>query len=151
MHFLQSKLIKCEILSEIVIFQEPVITETQNLWHWIWHASNPKYVPLKPFWCILPSQNPQNIKFWLFPEFPEKKPHQFDKEKVFAKASKSAHIGFCVCRLKCTMLELCVTSTSLVIVFFCIFYGKVKIQGSETWCRGKMGPQEDFWIGPIPF
>ena len=24
---------------------------------------NPKYVPLKPFWCIFPSQNQQNVKF----------------------------------------------------------------------------------------
>ena len=28
----------------------------------VWHISNPKYVPLKPFWCIFPSQNQQNVK-----------------------------------------------------------------------------------------
>ena len=35
----------------------------KNLWHWIWHASNPIYVPLKQFQCIFPSQNEQNVKF----------------------------------------------------------------------------------------
>ena len=40
-------------------FQEPLIIETQNLCHWIWHPSNPKYMPLKPFWCIFPNQNQQ--------------------------------------------------------------------------------------------
>ena len=33
----------------------------------IWIASNPKYAPLKPFQCISPRQNQQNVKFWLFP------------------------------------------------------------------------------------
>ena len=47
----------------ILIFQELLIIETWNKCHWIWHTSNPKYVPLKPFWCIFPSQNQQNVKF----------------------------------------------------------------------------------------
>ena len=52
-----------KFLPEILIFQELLIVETWNLCHWIWHISNPKYVPLKPFWCIFPSQNQQNVKF----------------------------------------------------------------------------------------
>ena len=119
-----------KFLPEIVIFQELLIIETQNLWHWIWHASNPKYAPLKQFWCIFPSQNQQNVKFWLFPELPLTKNWKnvnLHREKVFAKACKCAHIGFWVCQLQCTMLELCVTSTFWVIMVFLHFYGKVKI------------------------
>ena len=29
----------------------------------IWHDLNPKYTPVKQFWCIFPSQNQQNVKF----------------------------------------------------------------------------------------
>ena len=38
-----------KFLPEILIFQEPLIVETWNLWYWILHDWNPKYVPLKPF------------------------------------------------------------------------------------------------------
>ena len=55
--------ILCYLSPKILIFQEPLIIETWNLHHWIWHASNPKYMPLKPFQCILPSQNQQDVKF----------------------------------------------------------------------------------------
>ena len=50
---------------KFLIFQElSLIIDTWNLCHWSWHISNPKYiVPLKPFWCIFPSQNQQNVKF----------------------------------------------------------------------------------------
>ena len=44
-------------------FQEPFIVETWNLCHWIQHTSNPKYAPLKPFWCIFANKNQQNVKF----------------------------------------------------------------------------------------
>ena len=47
-------------------FEEPLITETQNLWHWIWHTSNLKYAPFKPFQCVFPSQNQQNVKFFVW-------------------------------------------------------------------------------------
>ena len=117
-----------KFLPEIVIFQELLNAETWNLWHWMWHASNPKYVPLKPFLCIFPSQNQQNVKFWLFPKLPLIKNWRninLCREKVFTKACKSAHIGFWVCLLQCTMLELCVTSTFWVIMVFLHFYGKV--------------------------
>ena len=40
-----------------------LLIETWNLCHWIWQTSNPKYIPLKPLWCIFPSQNQQNVKF----------------------------------------------------------------------------------------
>ena len=77
-----------KFLPEIVIFQELLITETQNLWHWIQHASNSKYVPLKPFQCIFPNQNQQNVKFWLFPELPQQKPEkcQFAQGKSVCKS-----------------------------------------------------------------
>ena len=42
-------------------------------------------------------------------------------KKVFAKACKSALIGFWVCLSQCTMLELCVTSTFWVIMVFLHF------------------------------
>ena len=77
-----------KFLPEIVIFQELLNAETWNLWHWIWHASNPKYVPLKPFLCIFPSQNQQNVKFWLFPKLPLIKNWRkinLCREKVFHK------------------------------------------------------------------
>ena len=54
--FSKSKSTKCEIFAWNCDFQEPLILETQNLCHWIQHASNPIYMPLKPFWCIFPSQ-----------------------------------------------------------------------------------------------
>ena len=47
-------------------FLELLIAQTQNLWHWIWHMSNPTYVLLKPFQCIFPSQNQQNVKFFVW-------------------------------------------------------------------------------------
>ena len=114
----------CYVSPKIVIFQEPLIAETWNLWHWIWHALNPIYVPLKPFQYIFPSQNQQNVKFWLFPELPLtklKKNVNLHREKVFEKACKFAHIGFWVCQLQCTMLELCVTSTFWVMMVFFLF------------------------------
>ena len=54
--------ILCYFCPKISIFQEPLIIETWNKCHWIWHASNPKYTPLKPFQCIFPSQDQQNVK-----------------------------------------------------------------------------------------
>ena len=44
-------------------FRNYFIVETWNLHHWIWHASNPKYTPLKPIWCIFASQNQQSVIF----------------------------------------------------------------------------------------
>ena len=55
--------ILCYFSPEILVFQQPLITESQNQCHWIWHASNPIYTPLKPFQCIFPSQNQQNVNF----------------------------------------------------------------------------------------
>ena len=53
----------CYVSPKIVIVHELLIVETCNKCHWIWHASNPKYAPLKQFLCIFPSQNQQNVKF----------------------------------------------------------------------------------------
>ena len=77
---------------EIVIFHEPLIVEIHNnLQHWIWHALNPKYAPIKPFWCMFPSRNQQNVKF--LPELWFNSPWQnnwtnvnLHREKAFAKA-----------------------------------------------------------------
>ena len=55
--------ILCYLSPKILIFQELLIIETWNKCHWIQHALNPKYAPLKPFQCIFPSQNQQNVKF----------------------------------------------------------------------------------------
>ena len=48
---------------KIVIFHELLIVETHNKCHWIWHALNPIYVPLKQFQCIFPSQKQQSMNF----------------------------------------------------------------------------------------
>ena len=112
-----------KLLPEIVIFQELLIAETWHLWHWIWHALNPIYILLKPFQCIFPSQNQQNVKFWLFPTPPTKNEKcQFEQGKMFEQACICAHIGFWVCQLQCTMLELCMTSTFWVIMVFLHFF-----------------------------
>ena len=55
--------ILCYVSPKIVTFQELLIVETHNKYHWIWHALNSKYMPLKQFWCIFPSQNQQNVNF----------------------------------------------------------------------------------------
>ena len=52
----------CYVPPKIVIFHEPLIVETCNKCHWIRHGLNPKYMPLKQFQCIFPSQNQQNVK-----------------------------------------------------------------------------------------
>ena len=63
------------------------------------------------FGCFLNSPCPE--KNW--------KIVNYHREKVFAKACKCAHIGFWVCQLQCTMLELCVTSSFWVIMVFLHF------------------------------
>ena len=63
MHCSQSKSTKCEIFAWNCDFSGTTLAETWNLWYWMWHTSNPKYAPLKPFQCIVPSQNQQNVKF----------------------------------------------------------------------------------------
>ena len=179
MHFPRQNQQNVKFLPEIVIFQEPFIIETQNLCHWIWHASNPTYIPLQPFWCIFCSQNQQNVKFlpeivicqeqliietqnpchWIqhalnttygplnpfwciFPSQKStkyeifcyllnspnkkwKKKHQFEQGKVFEKPWKSAHVGFWVCQLQSTMLELCTTSAFWIMMVSLIFDRKV--------------------------
>ena len=44
----------CYVSLKIVICQELFIIETHNKCHWIWHTSNPKYAPLKPFDALFP-------------------------------------------------------------------------------------------------
>ena len=115
--------ILCYLSPKILIFQELLIIETWNLCHWIWHASNPKHVPLKPFWCMFPSQNQQNVKslaVCLTPPDKNEKNYLY-REKVFRKAQKSAHMGFWVCWSQWTMLDLCVTSTFWVVMVFSWF------------------------------
>ena len=64
MHFPSQNQQNVKFLPEILIFQEPLIIETWNLHHWIWHALNPKYAPLKHISMHFPSQNQQNVKFF---------------------------------------------------------------------------------------
>ena len=45
----------CDVSPEIVLFHEPFIVETCNKCHYQ-HDLNPKYAPLKQFWCIFASQ-----------------------------------------------------------------------------------------------
>ena len=109
--------------------QELLIIETWNLHHWIQHASNPKYKPLKPFQCIFPSQNQHNVKFLavcLTPPDKKRKNINLYREKVFEKAWKSAHISFWICQAQCTMLELCVTSTIWVMMVSLYFDRKFR-------------------------
>ena len=61
--FMDLNPICCYVSPKIVIFHEPLIVGTCNKCHWIQHASNLKYAPLKQFQCIVPSQNQQNVKF----------------------------------------------------------------------------------------
>ena len=173
----------CYVSPTILIFHEPLIVETSNKCHWIQHASNLKYMPLKQFQCIFPSQNQQNVKFlpeivifqdcllqrlkydskpaaldsaclepkihatqaisMHFPSHNQQnvkygyflnspwkkklKKCQFAQGKSVCKGFQSAHIGFWIYQLQCTMSELCVTSTFWVIMVFLHFYGKVKI------------------------
>ena len=92
MHFSQSKSTKCEIFAwncdfSGTTYHRDSLNPSCGI-HWIWHASNPKYAPLKPFQCIYPSQNQQNDKFlgccWTPPDKKLKKlqipvEHQFGK------------------------------------------------------------------------
>ena len=98
MHFFSSQNEqKVKFLPEILIFQEPLIVETQNLHHWIWHASNPKYVPLKPFWCMFPSQNQQNVKslaVCLTPPDKKWKKNQFVQGQSVQKGLNICTYGF---------------------------------------------------------
>ena len=89
-----------------------------NTWHSShFHAFFP--VTINKMWNMPVSLTPPEKKNW--------KNVNLHREKVFAKACKSAHIGFWVCWSQCTMSELCVTSTFWVIMVFLHFYGKVKI------------------------
>ena len=109
-----------------MIFQEPRIVETHNRCHWIWHTLNTKYAPFKQFQCIFPVKINKMWNFGCFLNSPwqkmKKNPINLSREKVFEKACKSAHLGFRVCQLQCTMLELCMTSTFWVIMVFCNFF-----------------------------
>ena len=69
-HFMVLNPIFCYVSPKIVIFHELLIVETRNKCHWIWHALNPKYVPLKQFQCIFPVKINKMwnfcLKLWFF-------------------------------------------------------------------------------------
>ena len=99
-HFMVLNPIFCYVSPKIVIFHELFIVETRNKCHWIWHALNPKYVPLKQFQCIFPVKINKMWNFGCFLNSPLQKTEKninLHREKVFAKACKSAHTGFWVC------------------------------------------------------
>ena len=140
-----------KLLPEIVIFQELLIAETWNLQHWNQHALNPKYMPLKPFQCIFPSQNNKMWNFGCFLNSPWQKTEklQFAQRK---SVCKSAHIGFLgmpiamhYVRSMCDKYFLSYYGLSA------FFYGKVKILGYETWCRGKWDPRQTAAYVPSHF
>ena len=136
---------------------------TWNKCHWIWHASNPKYVQLKPFWYIFPSQNQQNVKFlavcWTPPweKMNLKKDINLNREKVFEKAwTLSAHIGFW-CIFAITMhyvITLCDKYFWSYLLGFSwqnLLTERFNLNRVfETYCRGRMGCKEDCCIGPMP-
>ena len=127
MHFSQSKSTKCEIFAWNCDFSGTAYAETQNLWHWIWHALNPNTCHSSHLDAFFPVKINKKWNFGCFLNSPwQKMKNKFNlnREKVFQKACKSAHVGFWVCQLQCTMLELCVTSTFWVIMVFLHFTGR---------------------------
>ena len=103
----------------------------------------------------LPSQNQENVKILAvcltLPDKKKKNPMNLYKDKVLRKAWKSAHIGFWVCWLQFSMLELCVTSTFWVMmVFLNSLWQKMKkrhqfVQGKvfgKAWISAHIG----FWV-----
>ena len=90
--------------------------QTLNKCHWS-HFNALIPVKINKMWnfdCFLnsPNQTLKNVNL--------------HREKVFAKACKSAHIGFWVCWSQCTVLKLCVTSTFQLLWFLYIFMGRSK-------------------------
>ena len=83
---------------KISIFQKPLIVETWNLHHWIWHASNPKYITLKQIWCIFPSQNEQNMKFLAVCLTPPDK----NEKKVNLYSEKGVQKGLNISTYRCS-------------------------------------------------
>ena len=58
-------------LLKLWFFMNHLSIETHNKCYWIWHVSNPKYAPLKQFWCIFASQKINKmwnycLKLWFF-------------------------------------------------------------------------------------
>ena len=126
MHFSQLKSTKCEMFAW-KLFRNCLLQRLETCG--IGMPQTPNMCHSSHFYAFFPVKK-QNVKFWLFPKLPLIKNWRnvnLCREKVFTKACKSAHIGFWVCLLQCTMLELCVTSTFWVIMVFLHFYGKVKI------------------------
>ena len=61
--------ILCYLSPKIVIFQEPLITETSNKWNWIWHALNSKYMHHSShFDAFFPVKINKMWNFWLSAE-----------------------------------------------------------------------------------
>ena len=95
-HFMVLNPIFCYVSPKIVIFHEPLIVETRNKCHWIQHALNPKYVPLKQFQCIFPVKINKMWNFGCFLNSPWQKnwkKHQFAQGKSVCK-------GLQICKYK---------------------------------------------------
>ena len=116
MHFSQSKSTKCEFFAWNCDFSGTAycIETHKPECHWIWHTLNPKYAPLKQFQCIFPSQNQQNVKFWLSPEIPLIFQELLFADTQFALWQKwfgkslqtlhthhSSHFGYAICNPLC--------------------------------------------------
>ena len=116
--------ILCYLSPQFFIFQESLIIGTWNKCHWIWHASNLNMYHSSHFDAFSQSKSTKCECFGCLLNSPyqKMKNHQFEQENSVWKAWQSAHIGFWVCWLQCTMLELCVISTFWVTMVFLDFW-----------------------------
>ena len=142
---------------KFLIFQDPLIVETQNLHHWIWHASNPKYALLKPI-----SMHFSLVKinkmwfFWLFASLPLTlitwKNVNLYREKVYKKAWKSAHI--CFLSMPITMHYVRTLSDKYFLSydgFSWFLTGRLRHRVQKHSVGGRIRSKEDCCIGPILF
>ena len=157
-------------MQKTLITQKVLVTQSSNIVHCNWHTQKPTCADLQAFWntfscsswiCFhfLSGGVKETAKISLFVDFVVSlTPLTKNEKQIQLEQGKSVPKGLqiCTCRflgmpIACTMLELCVTSTFWVIKVFLHFTGRSRYRGSETWCRGRMGPKEDCCICPIPF
>ena len=123
MHFAQSKSTKCEIFVWNCNFLGTTYHRDSKPVVWIWHASNLKYCTTQAISMHCSQSKSTKCEIlaisWALP--PDMKKHPISWKECITETCKSARIGFWVCQLQCTMLQLCVTSTFWVINGFSAF------------------------------
>ena len=156
MHFSQSKSTKCEIFAWYCDFLRNHLSQRhetcgigfgipQTL-HMCYSSHFNPFFPVKINKCDILAVS------WTLPDNKLKKKLQFAQGKSVCKGLQICTyriFGYANCNALCYNFVWQVLSELLW--FLCICYGKVKILGSETWCKGKMWPKEDCCICPIPF